>query len=381
MSVLRNLLLLAAALLLSQCQAGKTTTKPLFPAFSEHYDDVKTSSAMFGVADMKFAFRGKTKSDFEKWQNAFRPELKKTLGLAILETQLAGFKPRAERISSEDIGFAIREKWRIWTEPTVPLPFILLRPKGPERQRGLVIAPHGHSKNTEMYAGIYYNDHDKEHAEAGERDVAIQAVKEGYIAIAPTARGFGETRTATDLKADADRSCRTLLLHNILVGRTAVGDRVWDVSKIIDWALAELHIDPKKIVVTGNSGGGTTTLFAAACDTRIAAGIPASYFNTFSGSIGTFRHCECNYIPGILNLGEMGDIAGLIAPRLFCAINGKLDKNFPIIEARKSFQRAKDIYQVAGAPGNCEFYEGAEGHRYYKAGAWPFLNRHWGGAF
>lgn len=345
-------------------------------ALTEKFDEHTHSSALYEAADMKYEFKGSTNKDFTKWQKAFRPELKKLLGLTILEAQLGSYKPTAQLLSSEDVGYAFREHWQIWTEPTVPLPFILLRPKNANQLRGLVITPHGHSKNTEMYAGIYNDEKERESGEAGERNVAVQAVKEGYFAIAPTTRGFGETRTDEDKKNDATSSCRTLLMHDILVGRTPIGDRVWDVSKLIDWALNTLPIDPKKIVVTGNSGGGTVTLFAAACDPRITVAVPSSYFCTFTGSIGSIHHCDCNYVPGIMQLGEMADVAGLIAPRPFCAVQGKLDNIFPLSESQKAFDHLKQIYQAAGVPDNCELYVGSEGHRYYKAGVWPFVSKH-----
>ena len=91
-----------------------------------------------------------------------------------------------------------------------------------------------------------------------------------------------------------------------------------------------LPIDQTKIAMTGNSGGGTITLFTAAIDTRIAIAIPSCYFCTFKGSIGAMRHCDCNYVPGILRLGEMYDIAGLITPRPFKVIAGRTDPIFPI---------------------------------------------------
>ena len=87
-------------------------------------------------------------------------------------------------------------------------------------------------------------------------------------------------------------------------------------------------------------------------------------------------HCDCNYIPGILDLGEMGDVAGLVAPRPLCVVNGVKDNIFPIEETRKAFIHLKNIYSAAGVPGNCAFYEGAEGHRYYKEGAWPFIKKY-----
>ena len=99
-------------------------------------------------------------------------------------------------------------------------------------------------------------------------------------------------------------------------------------------------------------------------------------FRTFAGSIGSIHHCDCNYVPGILRLGEMYDVAGLIAPRPFCAISGKDDPIFPITEAKYAFSILKKIYEVAGVPDNCELYVGHAGHRYYKAGAWSFIHKH-----
>lgn len=91
-------------------------------------------------------------------------------------------------------------------------------------------------------------------------------------------------------------------------------------------------------------------------------------------------HCECNYVPGILEEGEMADIAGLTAPRFFCALNGRYDPMFPFEEAQKAFGHLKEIYAAAGVPNHCELYMGNGGHRYYKEGAWRFINKHLEGA-
>lgn len=379
MRTLLFMLLVAGCLWAGSCQTGKSTLKEKGDlATSGKFSDTLHFSRMYEDAAMKYAFRGKTPGEFKRWQSSFRPELKRILGLGKLERQYAAYRPQARMMSSEDVGYAMREKWIIWTEPTVPLPFILLRPKNVAPGATLVLTPHGHSKNTELYAGIYHDDKERESGEAGERNVAEQAARLGYFALAPTTRGFGDTRTDEDIRGDATSSCHILLLHDMLAGRTPIGDRVWDISRLIDWAIANLPVDPGKVVVTGNSGGGTVSLFAAACDTRISVAIPASYFCTFTGSIGTLRHCECNYVPGILELGEMADVAGLIAPRPFCAIQGKEDPIFPIGESRKAFSHLQTIYAAAGVPGNCELYEGPGGHRYYSAGAWPFVRKHLG---
>ncbi len=327
---------------------------------------------MYAAVAGEFAFHARTRAEFLAWQQRFRPRLRQAIGLEAMATDLAGHKPRATRRKVEDAGDHVRELWHLWVEPTVPLPFYLLRPKGVTGPRPLVLTPHGHSP-PHLYAGIARNAKEQSMICRGERDIAVQAVREGYLAMAPTTRGFGETRTNEDRRARRPNSCRVLELHGLLAGRTAIGERVWDVERLLDWALANLDVDARRVVITGNSTGGMISLFAAACDTRIAVAVPCCYFCTFRGSIGSIYHCDCNYIPGILRLGEMADVAGLIAPRPFCAIAGKTDKIFPIRHVRHAYRQLKRIYTVAGAPDRCRLFVGAGGHRYYRAGAWPFI--------
>lgn len=329
---------------------------------------------VYRLAPRKFAFRARTREEMEEWQLAFRLKLKESLGLTNMEEDLRGHVPRAERVSVTEMDDYIREKWYIWVEPIVPLPFWLLKPKNISGRLPLVLTPHGHN-HPDIYVGIAYNEHDEKAIIEGERDIAVQAVKEGYIAIAPTARGFGETMDRVECEKDAVSSCRSQLKHCLLVGRTPIGERVWDISRLIDWALKRPDVDPNRIAITGNSGGGTTSIYAAACDERISVAAPSCSFCTFIGSIGTIRHCDCNYIPGVLRLGEMHDVAGLIAPRPFCAIAGKEDSIFPIEHVLEAFSKLKLIYETAGFPDRCEIFIGESGHRYYKRGAWPFIRK------
>ena len=66
----------------------------------------------------------------------------------------------------------------------------------------------------------------------------------------------------------------------------------------------------------GLSGGGMVTLFTTALEARITCAVVSGYFNTFRDSIMAVRHCLCNFVPGMAQLAEMVDIAGLVAPRL-----------------------------------------------------------------
>ncbi|MBR4756167.1 MAG: acetylxylan esterase [Bacteroidales bacterium] len=353
--------------ILLSCLAVSPAAAQDQPTAEDHFD------ALYAGAAGRYAWRNWNGS-FRKWQKHFRADLENTLGVTKMRSEMASFKPEAFQVDSEDLGTFTRERWEIRTEPDVLLPVIILRPKDIQGKTALMITPHGHSKNTEMYAGVYWNESDRSLAEDGERNIALQAVREGFIAIAPTARAFGKTRTAADLAADATSSCHDYMLHDLLVGRTPVGDRVWDIMKIIDWSLENLLVDPARIVVSGHSGGGTATLYAGAVDQRITVCMPSGAFSSYEGSIGTIRHCECNYLPGMLDLGNMGDVAGLLAGRYLCIIQGKDDGIFPIDGAREEFKKTEEIFKAAGK-GECMLVVGDGGHRYYKDPAWKFIKK------
>jgi len=339
------------------------------------YDSIKHFETLYNSVPREFAFSASAPQAWAAWQEAFRPRLRQQLGLDNLAADLRDHQPQREQLTTEDLETYTRESWQLWVEPTVPLPFYLLRPKGQTEPLPLVLTPHGHN-HPHIYAGLADNEAETQSIQEGERDIAVQSVREGYLTIAPTTRAFGATRTAADKEANKVHSCRVQLLHGLLVGRTPIGERVWDISRLIDWAIANLAVDAQRIAITGNSGGGTVSLFAAACEPRISVAVPSCYFCTFQGSIGAIYHCDCNYVPGILRLGEMYDVAGLIAPRPFCAIAGQDDPIFPIEQVKFAFERLKEIYAIAGAPEACQLYIGQGGHRYYRAGAWPFIRQH-----
>ena len=372
-SVTKGVSKIVASLLCIFFVSKSFSQKDVLPA---QYDAQQHFYNSYQSAAASYHFRGKTKREFESWQRNFLPSLRNTLGLNIIEKKLADYRSKAELKDFEDKGTYIVQKWFIWTEPDVPIPFVVLIPKNNGEKLPLVLITHGHGRDSILYDGIYPRIFNAGNETGKDETLAMQALKEGYIAIAPTIRAFGTTRTDADKKEGNSFSCHTQLMRDLLTGRTVIGDRVWDVSRILNWAIQELPVDTRRIAITGNSGGGTVSLFSAACDNRITVAVPSSYFCTFSGSIGSIAHCDCNYIPGILNLGEMSDIAGLIAPRPVRMLHGIKDEIYPINETRKAFADLKMIYSAAGVAGNAELYEGSAGHQYYKEGSWVFIRKH-----
>ena len=326
----------------------------------------------------RFACTATTPKELRDWQASFRPALRKALGLDIMAEREPA-SPQTRLISETQRPDHVREEWTIQTEPGFQLPFYLLRPLRQSRALPLVLTPHGHGIGAKAtYVGLTPTGEEAGEQVPGERDIARQAVREGYIAIAPDMRGFASLRRQVEIEKGAGSSCAELQKYALLFGRTLIGERVWDIGKLIDYATTREEIDTSRILITGNSGGGTVSLFAAACDLRITVCVPGSYFCTFADSIGAMHHCPCNFVPGILRMGELHDVAGLIAPRPFLAVNGVEDKIFPIEATRSAYAELRRIYRAANAEEQCELYEGNEGHRYYKSPVWPFARKYLG---
>jgi dienelactone hydrolase len=330
---------------------------------------------LFTETPKRFAFRETCLEQAKQWQREFRQELSRLLGLDVISKR--GVPPlTAQLLSSEPQADHIREEWRLETERDFYIPFYLLKPHNISGKLPLVLTPHGHGiLGKKTYVGLYESEEDRLDMKQGERDIALQAVREGYIAIAPDMRGFAGLRRQEDIDKNANNSCRTLQMHALLFGRTLIGERVWDIQRLLDWALKRDDVNPNAVVITGNSGGGMASLFTAALDERIHVCIPGSYFCTFKDSIASLWHCECNYVPGLLNFAEMADVAGLIAPRTFLAVNGKLDEIFPIEATKQSFANLQAIYRTFQAEEKCQLSIGEGGHRYYKRDVWPFVKR------
>ena len=328
----------------------------------------------------RLAFSARDAGEAAAWQRRLRARLRRMTGLDRIAAQAGGAgPPAAVRRGVAEEADHVREEWVVRTEPGHEVPLFLLRPldAGPA-PRPLVLAPHGHGASGRFgYVGLVDTPEDRALIDGGERDIALQAVRAGFIAVAPEARAFGESRGPAAIASGAPWVCDQWQDRALLHGRTLIGERVWDIMRLIDWAATLDGVDATRVAITGNSGGGTVALFAAALDERIGVCVPGSYFCTFTDSIAAIRHCGCNYVPGLLDAAEMSDVAGLIAPRPFLAVHGERDEIFPVTATRRAWGELRHIYTTIGADAadRCRLHVGDGGHRYYKAPVWPFVER------
>jgi dienelactone hydrolase len=323
----------------------------------------------------RFACRAGTPDQMRAWQDLARPQLRKLVGLARIAADNAGHVPAVDLDEPEDMGEYTRRRGRIRTEPDFVIPFWLLRPKG-DGPFPLGVFPHGHGDyGMNPYVGISKDEAQARKIADEDRDVAVQAVRRGFVAVAPTTRGFEPAAIPDVYKRHGERGCRSAMIHAVLAGRTIIGERVWDVEKVIDWASALSEVDARTVLVMGNSGGGVLTLYAAACDPRVTIAVPSCSFCTIVGENGRVHHCDCNAVPGIMAFGEFHDVASLIAPRRLLIVNGRTDTLFPLEEIDKAAANVARAYAAAGVPGAFAHKYGQSGHRFYKDLMWPFIEK------
>ena len=90
-------------------------------------------------------------------------------------------------------------------------------------------------------------------------------------------------------------------------------------------------------------------MYASVLDERFRKIVVSGYVNTFRDSIFARWHCPDNYIPGILEVGEIYDFASSLAPRELLIESGKKDKLFPMEASLKAHENVKRIYSLMGA--------------------------------
>jgi dienelactone hydrolase len=325
------------------------------------------------VDQQRYAFRPDYPGGHVKWQHEARMELVRLLAVEKIAAQTKGFEVRVEFGAAEELDGYTRQTGFIETEPGVRIPFYLLKPKG-DGPFPLGIFPHGHdTRGHHTTAGVAQDEAHQKKIIEGERDVAVQAVKRGYIAIAPATRGLATDGVPDLYKRHGERDCRSHIIHCLLAGRTAMGERVWDMQRILDWAMALPDVNPKQVLMMGNSGGGMVTLYTAAVDTRITVAVPSCSFTMAASEAGFIYHCDCNLVPGLLEFGNLPDVAGLIAPRALLAVNGRKDTLHSAVDIERAAARVQAIYQAADAEDRFEHRWGQEGHRFYSALMWPFI--------
>ena len=333
---------------------------------------------LYGSERRRYECCAQTLQELRTWQTGACEEFYRLLKLPVIAEESRGHEAEAGiSPDREDLGDYFRQQGWIETEPDVRIRFWLLTPKG-DGPFPLAVTPHGH-ENGDTYVGIWHDEQTRLRIEEEDGDVAVQAATRGFFTIAPATRGIGQNPESYRIADIADRhDGRDCLCHNwqvLVAGRTMLGERVWDLMRILDWAFTRPEVNSDVVLMMGNSGGGMATLHTAAADQRVTIAVPCCAYSNYLSPFGTLRHCPCNAVPGLMEFGEFWDVAGLVAPRRILTVNGDSDALHPVTEVSRAAARLKEIYRVAGAADCYEHRFGRGGHRFYSELMWPWISR------
>jgi len=245
----------------------------------------------------------------------------------------------ARILARHDLGDYTIENLIFESRPGFPVTANLYRAKtASPRRHAAVLCPIGHY----LSAGKAASDVQAR---------CIKLARMGFVVLVYDAIGQGERLAPGNIHHDAGYALLPL-------GETIAGWMVWDSMRAIDYLVTLDDVDPHRIGVTGNSGGGLNTLFTAALDARVRAAAVVGFtfeFGNWLKYAGT--HCTCTHLPGLFRSMEWFEIAGLIAPRALLMLQGTHDGIFPISGARRAAANTGRIYDVLENPAQVRFTE------------------------
>jgi len=165
---------------------------------------------------------------------------------------------------------------------------------------------------------------------------AANFAKQGYVVFSYDMVGYN------DSKQVIHRPDSLAERRNRLWGISLGGLQTWNSIRALDFLQSLPDVDPKRIAITGASGGGTQTFLLTAADWRVAVAAPVVMVSaTMQGG------CRCENLPNLRIDTDNVEITSVAAPRplFLVAATGDWTKNVPEVE----FPAIESVYKLYGA--------------------------------
>ncbi|MGH7997256.1 MAG: alpha/beta hydrolase family protein [Opitutaceae bacterium] len=223
--------------------------------------------------------------------------------------------------------------------------------------------------------------------QAAEYQIVCQTlVRAGLVVLAQDPIGQGERLSYFEPETGETRIPGCVLDHDHagvqcrIAGDSLARYFVHDAMRGIDYLLTRGEVDPARIGVTGNSGGGTQTSLLMLADPRIAAAAPCTFIMSRDSYQRTGQAQDAEQIwPGFTRAGyDHEDILLAMAPKPVCVL-AVTDDFFPIEGTRRTVERCRRLWGLFGAEEALELVEDASLHVYTPAlaqAAARFFARH-----
>jgi hypothetical protein len=244
------------------------------------------------------------------------------------------------------------ERVAIETLPGFWLGGNLYRPKAAGRHPA-VLHPHGHWPYGRLENG----------ALCSTPLLGANFARNGFVVFAYDMLGYNDT-----VQAPHDFTGPAYQLWNF----TPLGLQLWNSIRAADFLETLPDVDPKRLAMTGASGGGTQTFLMAAVDARLAAAAPV---NMVSGLMQ--GGCVCENAPGLRTGTNNIEIAAMFAPRplLLVAATGDWTREVPKVE----FPAMRKVWELYGQAERIEAVQFDAPHNYHKESreaVYEFFRKH-----
>ncbi len=205
------------------------------------------------------------------------------------------------------------------------------------------------------------------------QQILVTFARKGYVCLAWDPLGQGERVQLFDADLGGSKAAPSTTEHTVLGTQTLLAGiplaryTIWDGIRALDYLVSRPEVDPKRIGLTGNSGGGTHTAYIASLDDRIQVAAPSCFITSWRRlllSIGPQDAEQC--VPGFLAEGlDHADFIYGFAPKPYRMLSAIRDF-FSITGARETFAEAQRVYGLLGAPDRIAMTEADDGHGYSK---------------
>ncbi len=338
-------------------------------------------TARLADAPRKLSF--KQGQDFQKWQAQFKKKVLELLGPMPKSVPLNMQVLEEEKITElGEYGIpSFRQQHIVFdSEKYASVPAYLLIPDDikPGERRPAILNAHGHGPGKSLLVGLAPKSFEPGSAKLSNEAAALFLVKEGYVVLAPDWRPFGERALDAKYCRQGRDPCNVTSMSFEYFGYTLLALNIWDARRSIDLLQTLPFVDPDRIGMTGLSYGGTMTTYTTALDTRIKAAAVSGYLSTLDDAMsmrGTGNYCGAQYLPGLLNWGDIPDVFGLIAPRPLLIESGMNDNCFIFEDTSRAYDLLRAIYGAAGAAGKLERDVDIVPHIYILKKMMPFFKK------
>jgi cephalosporin-C deacetylase-like acetyl esterase len=198
----------------------------------------------------------------------------------------------------------------------------------------------------------------------------ISLAKRGFLVLAYDPPGQGERFEYLDPATGKSRlpgggtgEHSMAAAQCLLTGTNIARWFIWDGIRAVDYLETRPDVDPKRIAVAGNSGGGTQSTYLAAFEPRLAAAAPSCYITSWEKLWADPGPQDGEQVfAGFLKDGlDFPDFLIAFAPKPIHMATAIKDY-FPIDGARATYAEAKRIFEILGAGDRMGYFEFDDAH-------------------